>query len=401
MIPVDELHLALDIAYSNLNSNKKLDVLPEVKDIILNKATMEFINNVIVPLKNPERLGFEATEVIYSKLQRLVSDKQQVVYFGKMVNDFSPAFSNEICQLPYPMDNLKEVYYGYTFKPYNQLEFIKGTIKYRGDKCKTATLSNTLFETVNNKYIIIPLKDIVAKSKLVYITNTSGLIHTTIDLTSYDLPYMTSYSDDYKFLLIKHIIEKIHSAYELGSPYRIEIAYEQLEGIYAQDSIIIKDNTPIYLPNIDYGTVNLCTQELVGYEIVETVIKTYAPIDFPLIQSMVGTDTLSVSKIALYSNKNIIDISDNYYYNKNKIKEVPVSFRNNIYIISNLLPTYIPLSITYTYIRKPILIDSYLNQGLELEEDVDTILANAARLMTAYTSNPNSYQISNNEQLKS
>ena len=397
MINVMDLHLRLDIAYGQLNSNKKLDVLPEIKDVILNNAVSEFIANVVTPVKNPEKLGFESTEVIYSKLQRLISDKEQTVFFGQMYNQTQPSFENEICLLAEPLSNLKEMYYGYTFKPYNQLDFIKGTIKYKGDNCNRVSLTIDEFEVVNNSYIIIPLSDITSNTTLNYRTNFQGLISISIPLLPTNLSYMETYTDDYKFQLIKHITGKIHDVYDLGSPYRIEIAYEKLDNIYQADSIIIKDNTHRYFPNLNLGIVERVDVSDIDNPVV---IQSYSCRQFPVFKALPGTIPTSTTKIALYSNKTIIDISDNYYYQKNKIREVPVALRNNIYVISNLLPLSIPLSVTYTYIRKPILIDYQLNQGLELEEDVESIINIAVRHMTAYTSNPNSYQISNNEQLK-
>lgn len=391
--PID-LHLRLDIAYSQLNSNKKLDVLPEVKDRILNDAVSEFINNILTPIKNPERLGFESTEVIYTKLQRLVADKKETVFFGITDGAGGYTFDNEVNRLPYPIDNLKELYYGYTFKPYNQLEFIKGTINYKGTSCtNVSTLRNT-FTTQSELYTIIPLSSIGAGQYLYY-TSGGGGVYNLIDPT---LNYLPFYTSEYKFQLIYHIINKLINVYELGSPFRLEIGYEYLDGIYARDSIIVKDNTTKYLPTLNYGIISratIGTQQVpsVGLQSYPFTFKTYT-------KAIKGSTDNDISKIGLYSNKSIIDISDNYYYQKNKIKEVPVALRNNVYMISNLLPHYIPLSITYNYIRKPIIIDYQLNQGLELSEDVETIIAIASRLMTAYTSNPNAYQISNNEQLK-
>lgn len=397
MIDPIDLHLRMDVAYGQLNSNKKLDVLPEIKDIILNNAVSEFIANILTPFRNPEKLGFESTEVIYSKLQRLISDKKQTVYFGQMYNQIQPSFENEICLLPEPLSNLKEMYYGYTFKPYNQLEFIKGTLKYKGDHCTRPSLTPDEFEIVENNYIIIPLGDIKAKYSLNYKVNFGGTITRDIPLIPIDLAYMQTYTKAYKFQLIKHIIGKVHDVYDLGSPYRLEIAYEKLDNIYQADAIIIKDNTHQYFPDLNLGVVELIDNTNI---LSPVIVRSYAPIAFPVFRALPGTIVNNNTKVALYSNKTIIDISDNYYYQKNKIREVPIALRNNIYVISNLLPLSIPLDIIYTYIRKPILIDYQLNQGLELEEDVESIINIAVRHMTAYTSNPNSYQISNNEQLK-
>lgn len=397
MISPIDLHLRLDIAYSQLNSNKKLDVLPEIKDRILNDAVFEFINNVLTPIKNPERLGFESTEVIYTKLQRLVADKEETVFFGITDGAGGYTFDNEVNRLPYPIDNLKELYYGYTFKPYNQLEFIKGTINYKGTSCTNVSMLTNTFTTQTEIYTIIPLSSIEAGQYLYYRSNIGGFgtVYNLIDPT---LNYLSSYTSEYKFQLIYHIINKLINVYELGSPFRIEIAYEYLDGIYASDSIIVKDNTKKYLPTLNYGNI---TRATIGTQQVPSVeLQTYPVMFKTYTKAIKGSTDNDISKIGLYSNKSIIDISDNYYYQKNKIKEVPVALRNNVYMISNLLPHYIPLSITYNYIRKPIIIDYQLNQGLELSEDVETIIAIASRLMTAYTSNPNAYQISNNEQLK-
>ena len=120
MIPTADLHLRLDVAYSSLNSNKKLDVVPEVKDMIYNSAVDEFINNIITPIKNPEKLGFESTEVIYSKLQRLISDREQSIFIGYPTkglfgNDLSYIFNNEIKQSKVITDYINEPFLGYSF----------------------------------------------------------------------------------------------------------------------------------------------------------------------------------------------------------------------------------------------------------------------------------------------
>jgi len=391
MIPVVDLHLRLDISYSNLNSNKKLDVLPEVKDMILNSAVNEFINTILTPVKNPERLGFESTEVIYSKLQRLISDKEQTVFIGHpkkgiIGNKIGYMFDNEIKQSKIVADYLDEPFFGYTFVPSNQLDVIKLMLRYKGSSCNQVVDSTS---TVTEGYSVVPLSDITSTNYLSY-TTAQGTI---IPMVPKNLSYISSYSDDYKFIYIKHVLGFYRSPYILGSPFRLEIGYERLDGVYAKDSFIIKENTTKYLSGSEVGSIEL--RKLSDDTVISTYLKQLLVFTKP-----VTTGNTFITKGGLFSNKTIIDISKNYYYNKNKIEEVPIALRNNLYLISNITPQYLPSSLIVTYIRKPILIDSYLDQGLELEEDVDSIVAIAARLMTAYTSNSASYQISNVEQLK-
>ena len=384
MITVFDLHLRLDTAYSNLNSNRRLDVLPEIKDIILNNAVNEFINSVLTPIKNPERLGFESTEVIYSKLQRLVSDKKQPICIGNPVtsNDSSYfMFDNELISDTNISAYSKVPYCGYAFKPHNQLDIIKAMLEYSGSNCEQETF-NTV--TKPQYYTIVPMSDFVSDR---YLVCTVGA--TTYPLIAKTCPFLTTYSTEYKSIIINQILNLYKNPYQYGSPFRFEIGYEMLDGVYASDSLIIKDNALNYFTADALATVTMLKIS------DDSVVKNYTQNVYNFKQ--LNGSTSNYTKTALYSNKTFIDINDNYYYQKNKIEEVPISFRNNMYIIGNLLPKYIPKNLIVTYIRKPIVIDTHLQQGLELIEDVDTIIAIAARLMTAYTSNPTAYQISNNE----
>ena len=54
-----ELHIKLDISYSQLNSNANLQVLPEIKDMILNQAVLEYIDSVLNPLQNKKYIQFD------------------------------------------------------------------------------------------------------------------------------------------------------------------------------------------------------------------------------------------------------------------------------------------------------------------------------------------------------
>jgi hypothetical protein len=395
MIPNQELYLRLDTSYSQLNSNKKLEVVDEIKDIILNNATSEFIDNILNPLRNNNKLSFEETELIYRKLQRLVSDKEEVVLFNNKdsANSSNFLFDNEICKSPNPQDNLKELYYGFTFKPYNMRDLIKGTLKYNDSSCSNISFDNDSLESLKQYYCIIPLSDFEDKQYLIYKANY-GHIGTETVLYSKDSDIIDTYDDTYKFVLSQRIINKIHDVYDMFTPHRIEIAYERLDGIYAENSIIIKDNTKKYSTLLNVGSIKKLSST------DDSLITEYTFTEVDYTQAKLLSNNNDITKLALFSNKSIIDMKDNYYYQKNKIKEVPIALRNNMFFISNLLPKYIPVSIVYTYIRKPIVIDKHLNQGLELDENVEAIITIASRFMTAYTSNPSTYQIANNEQVK-
>jgi len=69
---VKELHISIDTYLQEMNSNVYGNVLPEEKDLILNWATIEFIDNICNPSKNMDGQGFQHTTRRYDLIRELI-----------------------------------------------------------------------------------------------------------------------------------------------------------------------------------------------------------------------------------------------------------------------------------------------------------------------------------------
>ena len=180
-----------------------------------------------------------------------------------------------------------------------------------------------------------------------------------------------------EYLAFHNIPSDNHTEHNIFTVY-----YNHIDDIVANKRYIFKqhDTVPLRLCGIDqYGDV------LEIFERIERVRQ--REIDGSLL--LTGT---SYTPCDLQTNVDVMNGIHNHYYNKNIIRNVPVSIKENTLFIKNITPTYIPIAIRLNYIRTPIKIDYQLNQMCELT-NYDDIVSIASRIMTSYVNNQNEYQI--------
>lgn len=237
-----ELHIKLDVAYSQLNSNKNLQVLPEVKDLILNQAVFEYIDSIINPMRNKKYIQFE-NAIKNDSIQRLITEKLIPVN----ISNVNPTIN----QL-YSFIDVGErgVYNGFSFTPFDYLYFGKALLYYDGEYCQSEV--NREMATLRDTYYVFKANLFTSETTLTY---TNG--DTIVNLLE-GFEYIENYNKDkHYFTLINHILDSFKN-YIVNSEdenhfkliNELEIGYEKLDDVYVTNCIIFKTNRGVVNSNI-------------------------------------------------------------------------------------------------------------------------------------------------------
>lgn len=229
-----ELHIKLDVAYSQLNSNKNLQVLPEVKDLILNQAVLEYIDGIINPMRNKKYIQFE-NAIKNDNIQRLITEKLIPVN----ISNVNPTIN----QLHSFIDvGERGVYNGFSFTPFDYLYFGKALLYYDGEYCQSEVDREMV--TLQDTYYVFKANLFTSETTLTY---TNG--DTIVDLLE-GFEYIEDYNKDkHYFTLINHILDRFKN-YIMNSEdenhfeliNELEIGYEKLDDVYVTNCIIFKAN---------------------------------------------------------------------------------------------------------------------------------------------------------------
>lgn len=248
-----ELHIKLDIAYSQLNSNKNLQVLPEIKDMILNQAVLEYVDSIVNSIKSKKYIQFE-NAIKNDNIQKLIVEKLLPIN----ISNINPTIN----QLQSYIDvGTKGVYYGFTFTPSDYLYFGKAMIYHDGTFCEKPEPIPTT--TKATRYYILKLNEFTPNSFITYMG-----FNETIDLLE-GFPYLTNYTKDkHYFSLVNWIIDKFRNYIDNGVGYnfqlinQLEIAYEKLDDVYCTECIIIKDAIGLGIVYSDIQTNHTIQREV-------------------------------------------------------------------------------------------------------------------------------------------
>jgi hypothetical protein len=335
---VKEMHIAIDERLQQLNSNRKLSLLPQQKDNRLNEAVIQFINNKTTPKTNSRKEGFEDTQKRYDDIEELIRSSSLSVYLD--------GTNKVICPLPWD---------------YYHLINDRTTLKYNCSGINYAITQSDITFTA-----VIPFPDDSTGSAGVYYSN---FVLTVNGVSIYTSPFTTATlkSVDSKFMLINSILETLN----IGGVY--EVYWEYYLDHYEKNSFIII--TPITVTTCSM-TFNSITTIGVGKHYS---YLTYGNNDWS------GIITRSNS---LQSQENIYDILDNYYYRKNMyLKPYSTIKRDFLNVFHDT--TFIIKEVNIDYIKKPRLINYLLNQTCELSIGEEIIAIVVENIMADKT---NDYQ---------
>lgn len=304
---VKEMHVAIDMELQHINSNRKQSITPYHKDMVLNQAVLQFVENRTNPKTNIKQEGLEDTQKRYDDIREL---KRSLV-------------------LPTMIDNDKV----FIILPHDYYKLIGAGCRlryYKVDKPKPN-------KKVVIKYHTLPFKDDNSGKytdlKLERKPFNSTLWDNVIDFSKYN--FSTFHSPDSKFIIINNIIEEKN------------IFWESWNNTYNSNRLIILDE--------GYGSYRFSYSNVIS-------LSKYNQVEYAAYSSFSG-DT--IVPIDLISSEYEFGVLGNYYMSKNKhLNPSGVIEGNRLYVQET--DDFIALFIAVNYIKKPRLINHRSNQICEL-----------------------------------
>lgn len=309
---VKELHIALDLALQQINSNRQMSIEPEYKDMSLNYAVLQFIETRTNPKTNIKKEGLEATTKRYDDLREL----------KKSYNITTRLKDSNTVVAKLPVD-----YYKY-------IEFGAATIY---SKFKT-------FKTLHNTehIYILPFENSISDNQYY----KDFIIKTNKDLI-FDIndfgDNFNLYVEDAKFMIINLVLEHINRIKDVD-------VYWEYYGEYYQNSFVIIDNRKgVNNYNIRYDDINVDAKKITDN------YTTYDPNEYKS----------TIRPLDIYSSEFMFSINSNHYQLSNRHINPVGSIINNEVLI-NLSDNFVVNKMYLVYYKKPRLIDYRTNQMCEL-----------------------------------
>jgi hypothetical protein len=347
-----ELHIAFDIKAQWLNSNRERVIMPEEKDMLLNRAMYQFIDVRCSRKLNVKKEGFEDTQKRYDDLRELKNSFSAPTYID---SDFNSYNGIDRVLLPLPFD-----YYHLI----NSRSFLKYNCNY---------LNKVLASTGIAQYIAIPIlpETGVFNNFYIALSYNNGSVVTTniIDLSTYEF---TSLNKDNVFETINICLDTYNN---LNG--NIELFYTTI-GSYNYFMILNRvPSTSFSLVGASSSGINYDIQDLstlISYDLTKVIANMSAP-------------------NSLESSSSIDSMMLDYYFTKN-LQESPLCTLDNssLYLYEN--NTIAITSASITYIRKPKLINIKTNQGCELSQ-ADEIVDIAVEIAKANLASQNYKEVIN------
>lgn len=336
-----ECHIAIDQRLQQLNSNRKLVLSPEEKDMRLNEAVIQFVRNVCNKKSNSKLEGYEDTQKRYDDIQELMRTKTLPVY----INDSDTVIS------PTPWD-------------YFELVNDRSILKY---DCNGVSYGTAVADNTTAVVLRFPTDTVSTSTYYAAFTISLTILGVpTIIYSSVAQGLPAFKSGDSKFTIINNVLEILNTA---GT---FEVYWEYYLDHYEKNSFIIIPSIAVTggsltYTNIPGGTVTVAT-------------TTYLYNTYPTITW--GT-TIKKSN-ELVSHEDVYDMLNNYYYAKNRhLKPLSNIQRGFIKVFHD--STFIIKEVEIDYIKIPRLINYRLNLMCELSNmeeiiaiAVETILADKA-----------------------
>jgi hypothetical protein len=310
---VEEIHVAIDILYQQLNSNRKRSYAPEAIDHIYNMKMLEYIStrsNVKTNLK------FEGRESTIKRVEDLKSLKARKTL---------PAY-------------IEDSFLSYVILPSNYREF-------KDAECNIVYNCRGFSSAVPTSVIsigicILPFLDSDATSDFfsdfeILLSDTVGVISTLFSINNYgNLSNLNS--NDIKFEIINLVLDSV-----ILSNKDVEIYWEHYGSEYHAESFIIVDTNNNYdSSTISYDTVT----ETVNFN--PNILNKYDS------SSLSNVELISTSS-DLVASENISEIKSNTMMMKNRYRSPLIELEDNILLVYND-NKFVVKSILIRYDKKPI-----------------------------------------------
>ena len=335
---VKEMHIALDMGLQHINSNRKQSITPYHKDMALNYAVLQFIENRTNPTTNVRKEGLEDTQKRYDDIRELKAS----VISNTLVDD------NVFAILP---------------KDYYKLISAGARVKYfKSNKVKPNSTR------VYHYYKLKLPNDASGKYrnfKIIKYHNTSSSV--IFNSTVENLPDF--YTADAKFMLVNSILNTVDE----------QVYWEKWNDVYAKDSfIIIGDSGTSYTITYDGQTSN----------------SNYNTAQY---NSYVNQPGDNLVPIDLISSEHEFESSSNYYTSKNRHYNPKGSiFNNRLVVYEN--DNFIISFVVFNYYKKPKLINHRTNQSCEISVNRE-IVDLALQKLKAYIKDEGYQHIVNENQI--
>jgi hypothetical protein len=358
-----EMHVQLDLLCQKLNSNVYGNLLPEEKDIILNKAQIRFIREVSDPTSNQKGQGFQYTQARYDDIEELLTSVTLPSYkYVLNANVDESVFS---------------------IVPYNYFRLVK-LRSFVKDLCGANYNTTVQTTAVTNKVYHVPF------------TNTSSLFtifsinidyngNTAVELFDItDYPSFTGglSSNEEKFILIQLILSEVNNKLiSLGLSYRLY--YETYDTLFiANNFLLVGDSLLTGLQFVIGEAVIEGTLKNLTYTKVSNNLETFKLVNHRVTKSNDSWKLLDTSFGTTIAHSPLTDIE----------KRRLISYHQKKFIIGDTI---------LQYIRKPRNIDVLLSIDCELNPNVhDKVVDLAARLVGSYLNTDNQRQLSMENLLK-
>lgn len=353
-LTVKEAHIALDIRFKQLNTNRQTTIPYQIKDLAINRAVRKFIEQRTNKKTNPKREGFEDTQKRYDDIRELLKDE--------ILDSFiHPNYPNLV----------------YSVLPKDYFKLISDRSSIYWD-CNT--LNNTSSSSVTKYSVLQFLDDNTSGAATSYYSN----FNLNINGVLYSIPELSMIekmnSADAKFTLIHTIIDSVNNRGQFN------IYWERYDDKYYYNSFIVTSGTTV-LTSAQITYLKKDNTTFTGAVVVASDITRYK-VDVP--------ETTVIRPNELTTTDIFWDMINNYYYTKNR-QNKPISFLEQNRLITHHNPDFIVAKTHIQYIKTPTLVNLKLNQSCELSK-MEEIIELAAIELYAISGDPN-YKTMINENL--
>lgn len=348
-LTVKETHIAIDLRFKQLNSERKITIPSEVKDLCINRAILKFVEHKTKKKSNIKGIGFENDQKRYDDVREL---KREVVL---------PTYQSS----QYP----DELVYSVLPADYHKL------VNDRTERYWTC--NDLVYEATSTdyRYVVLPFPTDITTGALVSSYYTAFAITINGAGVTLPSPLPLLYSPDAKFQLVHIVLDAINNNDPTQKYY---IYWERYDNLYHYNSFIIVERETI--PNA--ATITYLQKDNIGY----LYNAVFSEISRDLISIDPSLETLVVPN-ELVGNEKFWDMIRSYYYTKNR-NEKPLSYiyRNRLYV--HHTNDFIPTNIHIQYIKQPNLVNLLLNQSCELSR-MEEIVELAVQEIYAISGDPN------------
>lgn len=346
-LTVKECHIAIDVRFKQLNTQRKLNIPSEIKDLALNRSILKFVEQRTNKKTNPKKEGFEDTQKRYDDIREL---KREAILPTFVSSDYPTKLVYSVL----PSDYLKLI------NDRTERQWTCDTLSY--------TSPSTLY-----RYVIIPFPtDVTTGATASYYSNFVFTVNGVA--TTLPSPLPTMYSADAKFELVHIVLDTINNS---GTAY--EAYWERYDNLYNYNCFIIVTKGTI----VASGRLQYTKKDGTPYDSTNIPYTTLAR---GLVTLAVGATT-DIKPNELVDNEFFWDMINSYYDTKNRqAKPLSYLYQNRIYVHHNL--DFIPNKIHIQYIKQPILVNLLLNQSCELSK-MEEIVELAVQEIYAISGDPN------------